>query len=320
MSRLRSRSSKSWRMRSRSCSASTAFEEIRRPAHDQAFVRVALVLPDRHAAFDQFGGQRVEFLAAATTSRGKRSRSSASVLPSASALRKFAASRMEEGVWPGGGVKTRFSTWPSAKTSTTSARSARGSRIRCGESAPRAWGENEACATSDPTAPRRSGRAWRRRRVRWNQRGVEPSRGPRRRAAPTSSRPSTNMRRPSWVGTRPAETCGLPSRPRYSRSCMTLRIVAALTCSDMVRVSVREPDGIAGIEIALDDPPEDLAAAVVHLLRKLRAVVHRMASSWGDPIMNRSRRRQSAAPGSRGCVGAGGSAGRGCSGVSRRPP
>ena len=28
------------------------------------------------------------------------------------------------GVWPGGGVKTRFSTWPSAKTSTTSARSA----------------------------------------------------------------------------------------------------------------------------------------------------------------------------------------------------
>jgi hypothetical protein len=41
------------------------------------------------------------------------------------AFRKFAASRIDEGVCPGGGVKTRFSTCPSAKTSTTSARSGR---------------------------------------------------------------------------------------------------------------------------------------------------------------------------------------------------
>ena len=39
------------------------------------------------------------------------------------ALRKFAAARIAEGVSPAGGVNSRFSTWPSAVTSTTSARS-----------------------------------------------------------------------------------------------------------------------------------------------------------------------------------------------------
>ena len=61
--------------------------------------------------------------------------------------------------------------------------------------------------------------------------------------SPTSRMPSTKSRRPSWVGTRPAETCGLSSRPRCSRSCMTLRIVAADTPSASVRASVREPTG-----------------------------------------------------------------------------
>ena len=45
------------------------------------------------------------------------------------------------------------------------------------------------------------------------------------------------------VGTRPAEVCGLSSRPRYSRSCITLRTVAADTLSLSVRVRVREPTG-----------------------------------------------------------------------------
>jgi hypothetical protein len=66
-------------------------------------------------------------------------------------------------------------------------------------------------------------------------------------------------------GMRPAEICGLSRRPRYSRSCITLRIVAALTFSDMVRVRVREPHGVAGIKVALDHPAEDLPAPVVHL-------------------------------------------------------
>ena len=61
--------------------------------------------------------------------------------------------------------------------------------------------------------------------------------------SPSSRRPSTNNRRPRCVGMRPAETWGLSSNPRYSRSCMTLRIVAAESFSVMVRDRVRDPIG-----------------------------------------------------------------------------
>ena len=61
-------------------------------------------------------------------SRAKVSRRSDIVRPSAIAFRKFAASRMADGVNPGGGSKTRFSTAPSSVTSTAMAVVLRGDR------------------------------------------------------------------------------------------------------------------------------------------------------------------------------------------------
>ncbi|KAG1648630.1 hypothetical protein GQR58_029684 [Nymphon striatum] len=61
--------------------------------------------------------------------------------------------------------------------------------------------------------------------------------------SPSSIIPSTNIRKPNCVGIRPALTCGEPSTPMYSKSCITLRIVAALTFSLKSRVNVREPTG-----------------------------------------------------------------------------
>ena len=85
--------------------------------------------------------------------------------------------------------------------------------------------------------------------------------------SPTSRMPSTNRRRPSWVGMRPAETCGLSSRPSSSRSCMTLRIVAARDAFAQRAAERARADRLAGVEIGLDQPAEHLAAALVHLGR-----------------------------------------------------
>ena len=173
-------------------------------------------------------------------------RSSASVRPEASALRKFAASRIAQGVVPAGGAKTRFSTVPSASTSTTSARP--GARLtnsmwRIGASCLGASTSDAPCVSAESAPPTRSSMPATSR---------SPSPAPRaasiasRSSSPrsrTSRSPSTKSRSPSCVGTRPAETCGDSRRPRYSRSCMTLRMVAADTPSDIVRVSVREPMG-----------------------------------------------------------------------------
>ena len=124
MSRLRSRSSNSTRMRSISALIGALADQVGPAPHDQPFGRLAGVLPQGQAAFDQVARQRIDFLPPVRDlARRSDARRSDRVRPSAMALRKFAASRMEDGVWPGGGVKTRFSTCPSAKTSTTSARS-----------------------------------------------------------------------------------------------------------------------------------------------------------------------------------------------------
>ena len=55
--------------------------------------------------------------------------------------------------------------------------------------------------------------------------------------------PSTNKRKPMSVGIRPAETCGLASRPSSSRSCMTLRIEAGDRPRAPSFDSVRDPIG-----------------------------------------------------------------------------
>jgi hypothetical protein len=60
--------------------------------------------------------------------------------------------------------------------------------------------------------------------------------------SPTSSRPSTNIRRPAWVGMRPALLWGASSRPSCARSCMVLRIEAGDSCTPP-REMVRDPTG-----------------------------------------------------------------------------
>ena len=165
------------------------------------------------------------------------------VWPSPRADRKFPASRSELGVWPGGGVNRRFSTRPSAKTRITSARS--GARLtnsmwRSGASSCRGISTTEAPRVMvDSAVETRSSSAP-------VSEGPSPtisamrarSSGP---TGPISINPSTNSRRPSCVGKRPAETCGLSRSPINSRSCMMLRMVAAET--DMPRVRLREPTG-----------------------------------------------------------------------------
>ncbi len=54
---------------------------------------------------------------------------------------------------------------------------------------------------------------------------------------------STNSRYARGVGTRPAEVCGLETRPSSSRSDITLRIVAGDNSSPEYFESVREPTG-----------------------------------------------------------------------------
>src|SRR5260363_422136 len=54
---------------------------------------------------------------------------------------------------------------------------------------------------------------------------------------------STNSRYARGVGTRPADACGLDTKPASSRSAMTLRIVAGLSSSSEAFDRVREPTG-----------------------------------------------------------------------------
>ena len=240
MSRLRSRSSKRLRIRSRSAASCS-----RRFARPRTISRGSEASASHEA-------RPVSTSWAASVSRSCRARarcstmsrrSSASVCPSPRADRKLPASRSELGVWPGGGVNRRFSTRPSAKTRITRARpGARLTNSIClsGASSCRGISTTEAPRVRvDSAVDTRSSMAA-------VSAGMSPmisamrtrSSGP---MGPTSINPSTKRRRPSWVGKRPAETCGLSSRPMCSRSCMTLRMVAAET--GMLRVSVREPTG-----------------------------------------------------------------------------
>ena len=59
----------------------------------------------------------------------------------------------------------------------------------------------------------------------------------------TLSKLSTNNLYPLAVGTRPADVWGESSKPKSSRSAMTLRIVAGLKFNDESLERVREPTG-----------------------------------------------------------------------------
>ena len=159
-------------------------------------------------------------------------------------LRKFAAARIAEGVRPSGGTKSRFSTWPSAVTRTTSARSGlieTNSICRIGAAVFGASTRLAPCVRPESMSPARSRMVVRSASLPPSERSISVRSAPE--TSPTSRMPSTKRRRPSWVGIRPAETCGESSRPSCSRSCITLRMVAAETPSLTERASVREPTG-----------------------------------------------------------------------------
>ena len=125
------------------------------------------------------------------------------------ALRKFAAARIAEGVSPAGGVNSRFSTWPSAVTSTTSARSgpsATNSMCRIGASVFGASTRLAPWVRPESMSPARSRMAVSRASLPPSERSISARSAPE--TSPTSRMPSTKSRRPSWVGMRPAETCG----------------------------------------------------------------------------------------------------------------
>ena len=244
MSRLRSRSSNRVRMRSRSASDSWSDSRfprprtIRRSVACPSFSHVAKPLWTSSAASVSICWRRAPISRSITAPRSDK------VCPSAMAFRKLAASRMDDGVWPGGGLNRRFSTRPSAKTSTTRARSRdRDTKSMCliGASCFGVRTRLAPCVIDDSAVPTLSSRA----ATSWSVLPTVCS--ILRRSSPVTSSiskiPSTNMRKPSCVGIRPALVCGLSSRPRCSRSCITLRTVAALTCSESVRVRVRDPTG-----------------------------------------------------------------------------
>ena len=119
--------------------------------------------------------------------------------------------------------------------------------------------------------PRRCGRG-RRGGPRWRA-------GPPRPRSPTSSRPSTNSRRPAWVGIRPALMCGAPSRPSSARSCMVLRIEAGDSCDAAPRDGARA-HRLAGLQIGLDDAAEDVAGARVQFGEGRAADESEMPRAW----------------------------------------
>ncbi len=100
------------------------FEQIGLAAHDQLPLVGIAAGPAREPGRDDLLRQLIEFgLRLASPRCSSSARASASVLPRMRALRKFDGLDQRRRRQPGGNVSTRFSTWPSSATSTTSARS-----------------------------------------------------------------------------------------------------------------------------------------------------------------------------------------------------
>ena len=70
---------------------------------------------------------------------------------------------------------------------------------------------------------------------------------------------------PAAVGTRPAEVWGETTRPRSSRSAMTLRTVAGLRSNPVSFAKVREPDGLPVPDVALHQRLQEVLRALADL-------------------------------------------------------
>ena len=192
--------------------------------------------------------------------RASRASASASVRPDSRALMKLLTSSSAAGVVPASSETMRFSTLPSAPTSTASARAvvqrhedsclSRSSCFGTRTTPAQATGPT-APPTPPPAHPRSAGRGRSGARSRARSRGS---------GSAACMMPSTNRRSPLSVGMRPAEVCGWVSSPRSSRSCITLRIEAG----DRLTLPVERlrPDRNAALEIGFDHQPENLAHAV----------------------------------------------------------
>ena len=207
-----------------------------------------------------------------------------SVRPDRRALMKLLTSvERRRASCPPSSETMRFSTLPSAPTSTASARvvaqrhevelleaqlaaSARAPRRRPGDR-PDSAAEAAASASS----------------IGWSRticRSI--SRRSRGSGAAACMIPSTNRRSPLSVGIRPAEVCGWVSSPRSSSSCITPRIEAG---DRLTRPGQRlRPDRQPALEIGLDHQAEDLAHAVGQFADRLG---HAHASRIAAPCRSR---------------------------------
>ena len=168
------------------------------------------------------------------------------VMPRIWALRKFEASVSAEVGKPTGTLSTRFSTWPSSATSTTSARSGSSrtnstclrrtldfavsttpaARVRP-DNSPEASVSTVSTDLAWPEAATCASMALRSLSVR----------------SPICISASTKKRKPFSVGRRPAEVWGAYTRPACSRSDITLRTEAGDSVIGMMRDRLREPTG-----------------------------------------------------------------------------
>ena len=225
---LSSSSSSSWRTRSRSAAAVSSMQ-IGLAAHDQH--RAAARRPrsrPRGPRATSVAAALVERCAPVAISRASRACASASVRPDETRGDDNCRPRPARRRWsPGASSTTRFSTLPSAPTSTASAAVGdSGTKPSCAQpqlalrhqDQPGAGRQARQQRAASPPAPPRSAR-----------RAIS---APRSRAllARSARRPASCRRRtgagPLSVGIRPAEVCGAASRPSSSRSCITLRIEA----------------------------------------------------------------------------------------------
>ena len=102
--------------------------------------------------------------------------------------------------------------------------------------------------------------------------------------SPTSSRPSTNRRRPSCVGSRPAEVCGAYDQPQLLQVRHDVADRGRRQRHRQRARQVARADRLAGGEIGLDDLPEDGARALVELGELAYAFGHRSGYVRTSPV------------------------------------
>ena len=156
---------------------------------------------------------------------------------------KLVACSSAAGGIPAGRWSSLFSIWPSSPTSTASA--------VLGESGTMLICASVGSRLGTMTTPAAAERSDRMAVVASSACSIGPGRASRRSIAARSSAvgsatciiPSTNNRRPSSVGIRPALVCGAANRPRDSRSARTERIEAGERLTPLSAASALDPTG-----------------------------------------------------------------------------